>query len=121
MPVFPSTVNTDCLELLHKSEFKLKELADNLKIAGISDKFFAEIVAPLAVYLNSLEKDDQPLFICFTGGQGSGPFPPNGATIKLISNKFGFDNFVFSPSSNKFRFLRSNKFIVPLSASALAV
>ena len=72
MPVFPSTVNTDCLELLHKTEFKLKELADSLKIEGISDDFFAETVAPLAVYLNSLEKDDQPLFICFTGGQGSG-------------------------------------------------
>ena len=72
MPVFPSTVNTDCLELLHKTEFKLKELADSLKIEGISDDFFAETVAPLAVYLNSLEKDAQPLFICFTGGQGSG-------------------------------------------------
>ena len=44
----------------------------------------------------------------YTGTQGSGPFPPNGAVVKLISNKFGFDNFVFNSSSNKFRFLRSN-------------
>ena len=75
MPVFPSTVNTDCLELLYNTEFKLKELADRLKIEGISDAFFAQTVAPLAVYLNSLEKDDRPLFICFTVGQGSGKTP----------------------------------------------
>ena len=72
MPVFPSTANIDCLELLHNTEFKLKELAESLKIEGISDTFFAQTVAPLSVYLNSLEKDDRPLFICFTGGQGSG-------------------------------------------------
>ena len=72
MPVFPSTVNIDCLELLYDTEVKLKELAESLKIEGISDTFFAQTVAPLTVYLNSLEKDDLPLFICFTGGQGSG-------------------------------------------------
>jgi len=72
MPVFPSAVNKDCVDLYTKTESQLKELADRLKIEQVSDGFFSEVVAPLAVYFNSMSRGDSPVFIGFTGGQGSG-------------------------------------------------
>ena len=43
-----------------------------------------------------------------TGAAGTGGFPPAGATMEMISNKQGFDDFVFDIASDKFRYLRSN-------------
>ena len=43
-----------------------------------------------------------------TGLPGTGGFPPAGSVVRMASNKIGFDNFVFDPSSDNFKFLRSN-------------
>ena len=42
------------------------------------------------------------------GSPGTAGFPPAGSTMRLASNKIDFDNFVFDPLSDEFRFLRSN-------------
>jgi hypothetical protein len=54
-----------------------------------------------------------------TGAAGTGGFPPAGAIMELISNKFGFDDFVFDIASDKFRFLRSNT-LYPNTAQGIA-
>ncbi len=43
-----------------------------------------------------------------TGLPGTGGFPPAGSVVRIASNKIGFDNFIFDPSSDNFKFLRSN-------------
>jgi hypothetical protein len=43
-----------------------------------------------------------------TGAVGTGGFPPAGATMRIISNKIGFDDFEFDAASDKFKYLRSN-------------
>jgi hypothetical protein len=44
------------------------------------------------------------------GFQGFGAFPTNGSTVSIISNKYGFDNFIFDPLKYKFRYLRTDTF-----------
>lgn len=43
-----------------------------------------------------------------TGLQGAGVIPADSATMSLISNKFGFDDYDFDPLNDRFSFLRSN-------------
>jgi hypothetical protein len=43
-----------------------------------------------------------------TGPVGSGAFPPAGSVLRMISNKFSTDTFVFNPATDKFRYLTSN-------------
>jgi hypothetical protein len=43
-----------------------------------------------------------------TGSPGTGGFPPAGSVVEIISNKIGFDTFVFNPASDGFRYLRTN-------------
>jgi hypothetical protein len=43
-----------------------------------------------------------------TGLPGTGGFPPAGSVVRIASNKIGFDNFIFDPLSDNFKFLRSN-------------
>ncbi len=44
-------------------------------------------------------------WISTTGQSSSGIFPPSGATIKIQSNKKDFDDFVFDPAVDKFKYL----------------
>jgi hypothetical protein len=43
-----------------------------------------------------------------TGAVGGGGFPPAGSTMRLASNKIGFDDFVFDELQDKFLYYRSN-------------
>lgn len=43
-----------------------------------------------------------------TGVVGTGGFPPAGSTMRLASNKIGFDDFVFDVAQDNFKYLRSN-------------
>lgn len=43
-----------------------------------------------------------------TGPVGSGAFPPAGSTLRIISNKFATDTFVFNATSDKFKYYTSN-------------
>ena len=64
-----------------------------------------------------------------SGYVGSGTFPPAGSTMRLQSNKIGFDTFNFDPAYDKFRYLRSSTLYANnsteinnmISASSLAV
>ena len=71
-----------------------------------------EFVSPLQSTLVTLGSAAQsPVVSSFsqvTGAAGTGGFPPAGATMEIISNKFGFDNFDFDITSDKFRYLRSD-------------
>ena len=44
------------------------------------------------------------------GSQGSGIFPADGSTVSIYSNKINFDDFVFNPTVDKFKYLRTNTF-----------
>ena len=68
----PDSNDENCLILFEKVENDLFSYSDSIKIKNIDQKFFKEIVIPIAVYLNSLEKTAKPLLIGLTGGQGSG-------------------------------------------------
>jgi len=43
-----------------------------------------------------------------TGAVGLSQFPSPSSSVRMYSNKFGFDNFVFDPLVHKFRYLRTN-------------
>jgi hypothetical protein len=43
-----------------------------------------------------------------TGSPGTGGFPIDGSNVEIISNKIGFDTFVFNPASDGFRYLRTD-------------
>jgi hypothetical protein len=47
-------------------------------------------------------------FSSITGKQGTGAFPADLSTVRLFSNKIGFDDFVFNIDTNKFKYLRTN-------------
>ena len=44
----------------------------------------------------------------FSGVQGDSFCPTNGSTVKLTSQRLGFDNFTFDTANDKFRYLRTN-------------
>ena len=44
----------------------------------------------------------------FSGVQGDSFSPTNGSTVKLTSQRLGFDNFTFDTANDKFRYLRTN-------------
>ena len=46
----------------------------------------------------------------FSGPQGSGVFPVDGSTVTINSNKINFDDFVFNPSTDRLKYLRTNTF-----------
>ena len=82
-----------------------------------------DYVSPLQSTLVTLGSSTQsPVVSSYsqvTGAAGTGGFPPAGATMELISNKFGFDDFVFDIATDKFRYLRSNT-LYPNTAQGIA-
>jgi len=44
----------------------------------------------------------------FTGYAGAGGFPPDGSTMRIQTNKIGFDTYDFDSTSNKLRYYRSS-------------
>lgn len=48
------------------------------------------------------------LYDTITGPQGGGVIPSNTATVEIISNKVGTDDFIFDINSDKFKYLRSD-------------
>jgi hypothetical protein len=72
----------------------------------------AGFISPLQSTLVTFDSSPQSPVVSeyniIIGPQGTGGFPPSGATMEIISNKQGFDTFDFNPAYNKFRYLRSN-------------
>ncbi len=73
MTNFPNASDEAVRRLLGQSKGHLFNLAEQMKIENLSEEFLAEIVIPISLYLDQkFPKRNQPYFICFTGGQGSG-------------------------------------------------
>ena len=73
MTNFPNASDEAVRSLFDLSKDNLFNLAEQLKIENLSEEFLAEIVTPISLYLDqTFPKRNQPYFICFTGGQGSG-------------------------------------------------
>ena len=73
MTNFPNASDEAVRSLLDQSKNNLFYLAEQMKIENLSEEFLAEIVTPISLYLDqTFPKRNQPYFICFTGGQGSG-------------------------------------------------
>lgn len=69
---FPSSQDNVCKEILQKSITSLQDHSDKKFIQVGTTNFFVDIVSTLAAYLNELSKENQPLKVCLSGGQGSG-------------------------------------------------
>ena len=59
-------------KLFYKIEGNLEQLVNDLRIDLLSQEFILKIVVPLSTYFGNLPRIENPYFICFTGGQGSG-------------------------------------------------
>jgi len=73
-----------------------------------SGAFISPLQSSLVTFDSSAQSPVVSQYNIIIGPQGTGGFPPSGATMQLISNKEGFDTFNFNPATNKFRYLRSN-------------
>lgn len=71
-------------------------------------EFVSPLQSSLVTFGSSAQSPVVSSYTQVTGAAGTGGFPPAGATMEMISNKIGFDNFVFDISSDEFRYLRSN-------------
>jgi len=60
-------------------------------------------------------------FESVTGPQGAGVIPADGASVSIISRKDNTDDFVFDPSQNEFRVLRTNTVYNTTPASILSL
>ena len=56
-----------------------------------------------------------------SGFQGGGIVPSEGATVTMISNNIGSDNFAFNPSNNSFKYLRTPVLYTNSAKDALAL
>lgn len=56
-----------------------------------------------------------------SGFQGTPGFPTNGSTMRMANNQFGFATFVFDPTSDKFKYLRTNTLYNNTSAELYAL
>jgi len=73
-----------------------------------SDDFVSPTQSSLITFGSSPDSPVVSQYQLLTGLPGTGGFPPAGSVMRMASNKFGFDDFVFDPSSDNFKFLRSN-------------
>ena len=67
---------------------------------------------------------DNPLvskYNAITDVVGSGAFPPAGSTMRLLSNKYATDTFIFDPTSDKFKYHVSNVLYENNSVDILAL
>jgi D-glycerate 3-kinase len=72
MKSFLDSNNSVNKKLFEDTKEDLKGLAQKLKIGSVATKYLIKIVIPLTAFFGSLQKRENPYFICFSGGQGSG-------------------------------------------------
>ena len=90
------TSNIDSAQFIH-NEFEYTDGAYISPTNSNSATFVAGTSNPLVSQYDS-----------FNGVQGDSICPTNGSTVRLTSNKLGFDNFTFDTTNDEFRYLRSN-------------
>jgi hypothetical protein len=72
--------------------------------------FIGPLISSGVVFASSMLAPVVSRYNLTVGFVGSGSFPPQGSTMTLISNSIVPDNFVFDPTNDKFRYLRTNTF-----------
>ena len=110
MTKFPSSEETVCNSLFLEAKPILHDLARDMKIDDLSEDFLKEIVVPISLYFdNKFPRRDEPYFICFTGGQGSGKTTLSFFIQKLLSEVlkrpamgFSIDDIYKSQEERKF-------------------
>ena len=90
------TSNNDAEQFIH-NEYRYTDGAFVSPLSSELVEFISGTTSPLVSQYTE-----------FSGAQGFGSIPTNGSDVTVICNKFGFDNFTFNPTQNKFRYLRSN-------------
>jgi len=70
--------------------------------------YISPVTSNLVTFASGAANPLVSLYSTVTGNQGSGSIPTNGSTVSIISNKINFDDFDFNPTTNKFKWLRTN-------------
>lgn len=70
-------------------------------------EFISPLQSQLVEFISGTQSPLVSQYTEFSGAQGFGSIPTDGSTVTVICNKFGFDDFTFDPTQNKFRYLRS--------------
>lgn len=73
-----------------------------------SGAYVSPITSRLITFSSGTSNPLVSWYNAYTGLQGSGSIPVNGASVSIISNKINFDNFDFDPAFNSFKWLRTN-------------
>jgi D-glycerate 3-kinase len=104
----PDANDEKCLILFEKVKKELFSYSESINIKNVDQKFFKEIVIPIALYLIGLDKTSKPVLIGLTGGQGSGKTTLSDfvqLTLKKGFNKkttgFSIDDIYKSPRDRK--------------------
>jgi hypothetical protein len=74
----------------------------------IDDAFASPVQSSFVSFVSGSTNPLVSRYNMITGPVGTGSFPPVGSTLSLISNKFTTDTFVFDPTSDKFKYYRTN-------------
>lgn len=74
----------------------------------IDDAFASPVQSSFVSFVSGSTNPLVSRYNMITGPVGTGSFPPVGSTLSLISNKFATDTFVFDPTSDKFKYYRTN-------------
>jgi hypothetical protein len=70
--------------------------------------FIGPIQSNLVTFISGTSNPLVSWYNLISGFAGAGSFPTAGSTVRIQTNKIGDDNYVFDPTSDKFRYLRTN-------------
>jgi len=73
-----------------------------------SNEFISPLQSSLVIFETGTTNPLVSRYNVTTDLVGTGAFPPAGSTMRLISNQFATDTFVFNPSEDKFKYHMSN-------------
>lgn len=74
----------------------------------ISGTFTSPLQSNLVTFGSSMASPVISQYQLITGLPGTAGFPPAGSDMTMAFHSFGFDDFVFNPLSNSFKFLRTD-------------
>lgn len=70
-----------------------------------SNSYFSPVTSNLITFASGTSNPLVSRYNMITGFAGTGSIPNTGALVRMISNKSGFDDFVFSSADNSFKYL----------------
>lgn len=73
-----------------------------------SGVFTSPLQSTLVTFITGFQNPLVSQYSIISGFAGSSGFPPPGATMTMRSNKINFDDYVFDPSNDRFKYYRSN-------------